>query len=1137
MGLPNMTIEASSSILSGFDLTPEQRAAVTSRQGAISVTAGAGSGKTRTLVGRYLSLLETGLPLHSLVAITFTDKAAREMRNRVRAIATDWLGQGRAPNRELWQEAFSALDSAPISTIHALCAAILRAHPAEAGLDPAFGVLDEGQSAVWRARAVEDGLAWAVSQPDVVGLFSVFQEDQLRRLLSGLLSRRLDAEQAFGGVAGPPLERWAAALDHWCTQHLSASQWQEGLQTLAAVQAQKADDRLEIARRAVLADWAEARQAWRDRDWEVLFEKLLALRGTISSGGQKGNWAAHDLAAGREAMAGLRAHFDQSLGQVLVRNKPLSWALDQRAAELLPLVQRLFERARATYQGYKGEADALDFDDLEDMAARLLTGNQALRERWRSEIGTVLLVDEFQDTNQRQREIVYALSGFEPALVVPGQRTALFVVGDAKQSIYRFRGADVTVFRQVQADIRAAGGALIDFDLTFRAHKQLVELTNALLAPLMASRDDPTRPYDVPFAPLRAHRREPGPNTKPPFIEFRLGLGDDKNAGRWAAAVGLAGHVRGLQAGGQIEWQDVALLFRASTAFSVYEDALERAGIPFVTVAGRGFYDRPEIRDLLNVLAAIADPTDDLAMAGLLRSPAIGLSDGAVYVLRWGGQAERRSFWTALQHLSGLDGLEEDDRRRAESARQIVAALHDQTGRVSVAHLLKAFLDMTHYRAALGLVPGGERLRRNIDKLLGDAHSSQLVSVAEFLEYVAVLRDAGARESEAPSEAGGAVQLMTIHKAKGLEFPVVILADAGYTSGARAEPFYLDQELGLLLNLSDGDAQAAAYRLAAWREAEQQAAEERRLLYVAATRAKEKFILSGNVKVSTAKANPGQLKFSGWLADLAQVVGLSEAQLPEPLAGPHAMPLAWGDGLAACTIHPPVSVSPAFASSQAAAPASDLDERADLLPPITTLPGPGATLDQKLKERESDPAERVWRVVPKDKKEVPALVIGSLTHVALRYWLFPSDPHFGDFLRPFALEAGLIDPTSIRTALGRVEGLLARFQSHPLYARISSAERYHEIPYSVILDGQARNGVLDLLFCPGPDAEWTIVEFKTDRLAEKEDLAAYVGRMGYDRQVQDYVQAIEQQMGISPQVLLVFLNVGDSIRVLAPGEY
>jgi ATP-dependent exoDNAse (exonuclease V) beta subunit len=793
------------------------------------------------------------------------------------------------------------------------------------------------------------------------------------------------------------------------------------------------------------------------------------------------------------------------------------------------------------------------------MTAQLLSTNEAVRARWQAEINAVLLVDEFQDTNQRQREIVYALSGFSPTSASTGTFSAvvrhrpeaaqhplrsrgaspppassLFVVGDAKQSIYRFRGADVAVFRRVQADIREAGGALINFDLTFRAHKSLVDLTNALLAPLMAAGDDATRPYDVPFAPLIAHRPDPRPGVSPPYLEFQLGLGENKNEGRLAAAAGLADRLHELQRAGQVEWQDVALLFRASTAFGAYEDALEQAGIPFVTVAGRGFYGRPEIRDLLNVLAAIADPTDDLAVAGLLRSPAIGLSDEALYLLRWGGHEKRRPFWAALQDLPSVEGLEEDDRSQAEFARQVIADLHDQAGRVPVAHLLKAFLDATNYRAALGLVAGGERLRRNTYKLLADAHRSELVSVTEFLEYLAALRDVGARESEAPAEAGGAVQLMTIHRAKGLEFPVVVLADAGYTSGARSAPCYLDQELGLTLNLSNGDAQPAAFRLAAWREAEQEAAEERRLLYVAATRAQEKFIVSGNAKLSTAKASAGKLMLSGWLARLAEIVGLSETRLPEMPTTAQAIFLAWENETAACKIYPPARVAPGVASSGRATPPIATSEIPDLLAPLAPVPSPDTTADEKLKERESDPPPRVWRVVPKDKYEVPAWVVGSLTHRALRYWLFPDNGGFTDFLRPFALEAGLTDQTSIQTALRRVARLLTRFQSHPLYAEMSAAERHHEVPYSVILNGELHNGLIDLLFRASPDTGWTIAEFKTDRLTETTDLTTHLQQQGYDRQVQGYVQAITQQMGISPRVVLIFLNVGNSIRVLTP---
>jgi ATP-dependent exoDNAse (exonuclease V) beta subunit len=374
---------------------------------------------------------------------------------------------------------------------------------------------------------------------------------------------------------------------------------------------------------------------------------------------------------------------------------------------------------------------------------------------------------------------------------------------------------------------------------------------------------------------------------------------------------------------------------------------------------------------------------------------------------------------------------------------------------------------------------------------------------------------------------------MTIHKAKGLEFPVVVLADGGYTGGFRSAPFYLDQALGLLLNPSGDESQPAAFRLAAWREAEQEAAEEQRLLYVAATRAMEKFIISGNVTVSTAKTHPGRLMFSGWLKQLAEVVGLSEIHLPAggPLSA-QTIPLAWTGGAVTCTVHPPPNsrFQPPTSGPQLSAPAPD---SLDLLAPLTVTASP--ELDAKLKERESDPPPRVWRVAPDTQYEVPAWVVGSLTHAALRHWLFPDDDTFAKFLRPFALEAGLTDPASIDTALQRVTRLLNRFQRHPLYSELTAAERHHELPYALTLDGQMVSGIIDLLYRATPSAAWTIAEFKTDRLAEGADLQVYAQQQGYLRQVETYQRAITQQLGAAPQVLMVFLNVGQSVQVLSLG--
>ncbi|MCK4449874.1 MAG: hypothetical protein KAX26_04710, partial [Anaerolineae bacterium] len=509
-------------------------------------------------------------------------------------------------------------------------------------------------------------------------------------------------------------------------------------------------------------------------------------------------------------------------------------------------------------------------------------------------------------------------------------------------SIYRFRGADVTVFRRVQADVVAAGGRHVPLDLTFRAHASLVALANDLLAPILGEEDDPERPYAVPFAPLTAHRKEPRPGIHPPHVELHLGLGENAGEGRAAAAAALARRLCRLHDEEKVEWEEMALLFRAATGFLPYEDALERAGVPFVTVAGRGFYDRPEVRDLLNGLAALSDPTDDLALAGLLRSPAFALTDTALYLLRWGsgegetrGQGDREkgrqgdkgkgrqgdrekggqgdqekggqgdsslalsscSLWDALH--GSLERLDPADAVRARRAQEVITELHGLAGRVTVGNLLARLLDVTYYRAALYLA-GGHRPCRNVDKLLTDAHRCGLVGVGEFLEYVQSLRDVAAREGEAPVEAGGAVQLMTIHKAKGLEFPVVVIADVAHAGRGRTPPVLVSPDLGLLLGLREEKTQPVTYRLASLQEADREEAESRRLIYVAATRAQEKLIVSGHVKAK----KDGTPQLWGWLAWIGAVVGLNQAQLPNPLTAPQPLDLDWGgDGLT-CAIYP-----------------------------------------------------------------------------------------------------------------------------------------------------------------------------------------------------------------------------------------
>ncbi len=691
----------------------------------------------------------------------------------------------------------------------------------------------------------------------------------------------------------------------------------------------------------------------------------------------------------------------------------------------------------------------------------------------------------------------------------------MFIVGDSKQSIYKFRNADVTIFRRVQSDVQASGGLNLELDLTFRAHKGLLETLNSLLAPILGEDDDPARPYAVPFAPLRAYRQTPSREAiQPPYVEFLLGLGENAETGRLSAATALALRLRQLHESEGFAWGDMALLFRSSTAYGAYESALEAQNIPFVTVAGRGFYDRPEIRDLLNALAAIADPSDDLALAGLLRSPAFAIPDAEIYRLRFPNPSASQpvklieSLRTSSTESPILHPASTLQHSRAYA---IISELQTLAGRAPAAAILKRFLDITGYRAMLASVPNGGRMLRNVEKLLADAHRSRLVSLTDFLAYVQTLRDISLREGEAPADPSskGAVQLMTVHKAKGLEFPLTVLADATYEHRGAGGKVQIQN--GLLLDLKDGDFHPCAWQLAARLDDDRDDAEDRRLLYVAATRAKEKLLISAHVKPK----KDGTLSLTGWLS----YFGLDQVKILREISQPEAFPL--GVTGTSLVLYPaavpdadspqPVSVSP-----------TEAPRKSDLLDPLTLIP---LVADGKTRARESDPPQTVWRIVSNTlRPHAPAWLVGRLVHESLRRWKFPS-ADFETFLRPLALEAGLTDPVEIHAAVQEVRRLLEIFRAHPLYTELDAAERHHEIPYILPAD----RGVIDLLY--RTKAGWFIIDFKTDAVHSDEEARVVIRNNEYDKQLTRYALAVATQLKVPAKARLVFLNVDKNLAI------
>jgi len=1157
-------------IVQQMEPSDEQWPAITWQGSDLLVTAGAGSGKTRTLVARYLSLLAEGLPLRSVVAVTFTRKAAREMRNRVRLQVQRYLGAidsagpgDLAGGRQYWMELYGALDAARIGTIHSLCSEFLRAHPAEAGVDPRFEVLDEAQVGLLRQQAVEEALTWVANAPEGRELHALLDEADLRMVTEQMLAKRLDVGRTLAAGASPWLA-WQPILSCPLAAFVDHAEVQAGFAELVALakssalaRAEAAGDELAPLVRDLCEAWSSLCAARRQGDWETASGWLSTLEGLLKQKGKKGNWAP---ANPKETIGALQTLY----------NKVPAWlrqgdlALDRRLADGTPALSRLYASVSRAYWRLRDERNALDFDDLEDKALGLLRDHAEVLARWREDVQAIL-VDEFQDTNKRQLEILKLLNG---------ERGCATYVGDDKQSIYRFRGAEVSLFRELKQRCEAPQGGNLpqaraqSLKLSYRAHRELLQGLNALLRPALGQQAD---------GDLEAHRQESEAGWAPPYIELHLTVGT-RGEGRALerAACALAGRLRELAAGGRmvragegvrpLGYGDMAILCRASSSFAAYEDALDDAGIPFTTVAGCGFYHRPEVRDLLNALRAVSEPSDDLAIAGLLRSPAVGLPDAALYLLCRRKRESGVSLWQALQDLPpGIEGV---DGEQAQRAAALIADLHRGAGRTPVADLLKTFIDETQYRAALRRAGQG-RAVRNVDKLLADAHASGIVGVGEFLEYVGLLRDAGTREGEARATSEGAVQIMTVHAAKGLEFPIVVLGDVGKDKGSRPS-LLVDGTLGVLLSprgkeseqalrqgedarmageqasgrakMPEGENERvrgtkrlapkrgkhpAIYLLAKEQDEQQEREESARLLYVAATRAREMLLISGCMGLG---ANGHPAKLGEWLDWVAKPLGLCEREIAHEETGRGVIRLALqaGETPVSCAIYEP------GCSWERPAAVGVKEEPA--LAAIPRLLAPYSADECAAPEpREAEElGRRVWRVMPAGGRAyAPQWVVGKLVHEALSAWRFP-DAGFQEWAEARARGLGLIDARTLRDAAGRSAALLWRFRRHSLYEEMSgAAERLAEAPYSWRgEDGRTDNGVIDALY--KKDGRWTIVEFKTDHIRDGAHARQIAEKAGYLRQAGRYMRAVEELLGAKPRHMFCWLDYAGKVVCDSP---
>jgi ATP-dependent helicase/nuclease subunit A len=852
------------------------------------IEAAAGTGKTTELVNRIVAVVAAGRTrLSRIVAVTFTEKAAGELKLRLRSeieSARHDLALG-ASERDRLRAAVPELEEARIGTIHSFCADLLRERPVEARVDPMFEVAPEDVSGSLFDQAFERWFEQALAEPG----------DGMRRLLRRRELGEGEGPRAVARAAAEALAQWRDFDAPWDPSAFDRDREIDALvgeiEALGAIAADAGpDDYLARALGEISRPVAEATrlESVRGRDYDALEQVLTGLlRGNHN---RRFGWRGFGETFGRRPRSEVLAR-REALRDRLVRFR------DNAGANLAPMLRDELWPVVGYYQELKRRAGVLDFLDLLLVARDLVRDNAAVRAELQGRFSHVF-VDEFQDTDPLQAEILMLLCADSPdesdwTRVRPAAGK-LFIVGDPKQSIYRFRRADVSLYQDLKRRLREHGAAIEHLTVSFRATPELQEMVNAAVGPLMPSESD-TQPAYVALERFRQ-----SVDTQPSVVVLPVPApyGDFGKVVEWKIEQSLpdavAAYVKWLvtDSGWTVTERDhperrvalsprrICILFRRLNAFGrdvtrPYVRALEARHIPHVLVKGGSFNEREEIEAARNLLGAIERPDDELLVFAALRGPVFAFSDAALLEFRetiGSIHPFRRIPADATPHLQEIG-----------RALGLLRELNRSRNRRPIADTLARLLAATRAHAGFAIWPTGEQALANVMRLgdMARRYEARGGGATSFRGFVDELEARAEREqaSEVPVVEEGAegVRIMTVHRAKGLEFPVVILADITCKDIAPEPARFISPPRRLCAQRLAG---CAPRELAenAQDEARRDREEAARLLYVAATRARDLLVVPAvgddGFNSNSADTGGGAAR-QGWLA------GLDGAIFPE----------------------------------------------------------------------------------------------------------------------------------------------------------------------------------------------------------------------------------------------------------------
>lgn len=802
-------------------LNEQQAKAVREFDTDLLVTAGAGTGKTSVLTNKYLSLLEERrATVGEIVAITFTKKAAAEMRNRIQQeILNHSLEEQDPEAKDFWVHQLKALESARITTFHSFCLGMLHEHPLDIGLAPVTTILGDGEETIYLHQAIEDSLLKsfhdeALDSQALTKMAIDFGWENFIRTLADIYRRIRESGDCFDNVIQKSIRIIQGSIE----------QIPYGFGNIE----EEIADFLDFCRTVKLTEKAqEVVEAFRmeyQSQQDVLKsnfspDMVLSILTKLKKGLPK--TVPNTI---KDRVVAIHALID-AYAQKLI---------DREALHRTTILGLLLNQIDFTYSNVKKEFGFMDFTDQIRLVRDLFHTNPDILWETRQEI-RYLLVDEFQDTNSLQFEIVNLLVGEER------HQGRLMVVGDIKQSIYRFRGAEADLIEGFAEDLQDRRGKIIPLTQNYRSSPTIIHFVNSFFSELF---QDEIFDYQ---------RLEAASQDKEGNIEFLLTGACDREA----EARMVAERISQLAGPGEadLKYSDIVILFRASTSMTLYQQALQRTGIPYYTASGGGFYRRPEVVDQLNLLRLVEQRYHSVALLGLLHSPYVSLSAESLLWLSEGDNLLEKFYGGEEFSERACEQIPAAERVRLRQFHRLIVGLQKNREYLNIAAMIRTALQSTNYREVLWSMPhAGQRLA-NLDKLLEKADEftgKGFNDLRRFLEFIEKLEEAEVVEGEAQTQAetGNAVRLMTIHRSKGLEFPVVILPDLDRQFPISAQgklAFHKSAGLGLSIRFGENE----SYPSSLWQQIRdfdrrEELSELKRVLYVALTRAKQQLIMAGS---------------------------------------------------------------------------------------------------------------------------------------------------------------------------------------------------------------------------------------------------------------------------------------------------